>query len=338
MFDILIINNCPSFYKINLYNEIAKYKKIFVVFSGISDQVVFKKDFKANFEYVLLNDFQVEQRNKMKDLQALWNIYKEVNPEKVIYGGYTMPEYILLSYLVPQGKNILQTESGIESSTDGIGARVKKILLRRFSLALVSGALHQDVLKKLGYRGKIIITRGVGIINKPLHEKRINNIGKVKFLYVGRLIEIKNIRSLVSVFNKNGRSLTIVGSGPLEEALKDLIAPNITFAGRVANEKLKGVYQQHDVFILPSLVEPWGLVLEEALYFGCALAVSNKVSSIPELVTLPKTGVTFDPGNEDSIFDAVEDIAEKIEYYKNNVHKFSIDEKDSHQISCYLDL
>lgn len=33
-FDILFITNLPSFYKINLYNEIARRKKIFVIYTG----------------------------------------------------------------------------------------------------------------------------------------------------------------------------------------------------------------------------------------------------------------------------------------------------------------
>ena len=41
--DILIINNCPSFYKINLYNELSKHCSIHVIFIGLTDQVVINK-------------------------------------------------------------------------------------------------------------------------------------------------------------------------------------------------------------------------------------------------------------------------------------------------------
>lgn len=77
MNEILILNNCPSFYKINLYNELAKHRKIFCCFFGsFRSSSISKKDFNANFDYILLNDFQVEKRNKLKIFKNMENIQK----------------------------------------------------------------------------------------------------------------------------------------------------------------------------------------------------------------------------------------------------------------------
>ena len=338
MNEILILNNCPSFYKINLYNELAKHRKIFVVFSGVSDQVVYRKDFNANFDYILLNDFQVEKRNKLKDFLKIWRIYKKIRPSKVIYGGYIMIEYILLALFIDKNKNILQTESGKESVVRGFKLLIKKLILALFSKALVSGSIHAEILKKIGFSGNIVVTKGVGIINKGL--KPISQLvnDTVSFLYVGRLIELKNIIKIVEVFNKNGLPLTIVGDGSLKNEISNLAKSNISILGRIENEKLCEIYLQHSVFILPSFSEPWGLVLEEALQYNCALVVSNCVSSYPELVEEPNTGVLFDPYSEESISSAIQKVKDNINEYKLNAKHFDIDAKDKHQVQCYIDL
>lgn len=63
MYDLTILNNCPSFYKINLYNEISLKKKIFVIFLGYSEHVVIDDEFDnhINFDYIVLNKFQLEK-------------------------------------------------------------------------------------------------------------------------------------------------------------------------------------------------------------------------------------------------------------------------------------
>lgn len=339
MTDILILNNCPSFYKINLYKELAKHRKIFVVFSGLSDQVVYKIKFEANFDYIILNEFQVEKRNVIKDLCRIWKIYRKIKPAKVIYGGYIFLEYLFLAVVLPKQKNVLQTESGMESSLSGIKFYLKKMILKRFQIALASGSIHAKVLRKMGFSGEIKITHGVGMINKT----QIDSSSKIqnqtpKFLYVGRLIELKNLLTLIKVFNENGLPLTIVGTGLLELELKNMAKPNISFLGKVANEKLGSIYNKHDVLILPSFSEPWGLVLEEALHHDCALLVSNRVSSHPELIVQPQTGVVFDPYSPDSMKEAIIEIQSKLEFFKNNAKKFTIEEKDKHQVSTYINL
>ena len=54
MYDLTILNNCPSFYKINLYYEINIQKKIFVIFLGFSEHVVIDDGFTKNVNFGLI--------------------------------------------------------------------------------------------------------------------------------------------------------------------------------------------------------------------------------------------------------------------------------------------
>ena len=62
-------------------------------------------------------------------------------------------------------------------------------------------------------------------------------------------------------------------------------------------------YFKSDIFILPSMSEPWGLVVNEALLCGLPVIVSNKCGSAPELVKDGKNGFTFNPESRSELED-----------------------------------
>ncbi len=134
------------------------------------------------------------------------------------------------------------------------------------------------------------------------------------FIYVGRLSTEKNIKLLVDTFLKLTSEaafknapwdLIIVGTGPLESEFKDIShAPggtHIKLIGGVAWDVVPEYYAQTDVLILPSLSEPWGLVVNEAMVCGLAVIVSIRCGCAPDLVQGQKTGYTFDPTSGDDL-------------------------------------
>jgi len=340
--DLLIINNCPSFYKINLYNELNKYCKIFVIFISVTDQVYNEANYKdkIKFSYSIIQDVQIENRNKIKVFIKLLTIIKKINYKFIIYGGYDLPELRLLMLLKSKKNNCLQSESSIkESIVTGVKSIIKKILLSKISVVLPSGKLQADVFNALNYKGRYILTKGVGIFNKK--ERIINNHSEnypLKYIFVGRLIELKNIDLLVKAFNENGRQLTIVGSGEMEYKLKKISKSNINYAGYISNENIGNYYKMHDVFILPSKSEVWGLVVEEAIYWGIPVIISNAVGCQEEMVIKPKTGVVFDLKDANSLQKAIENIEGNYHYYKKNVELFDFDRRDKEQITSYLNI
>lgn len=338
--DLLILNNCPAFYKINLYNEIAKTRKIFVVFIGYYDQVVISSNFREQiqFPYTILNEMEMSKRNIVTSFLALQKIIARLNFRYVIYGGYVDPEFILTSILIPKSKNILQTESAGETKLSGLRFYLKQILLKRYSKAIASGSIHARMLKKMGFNKKIHICMGVGLINKA--DQQVSTLpdrpaGQLNFLYVGRLISLKNLQTLIKVFNGNGLPLTIAGTGELREELMKLANPNIAFSGFVPNADLHGLYRKHHVLVLPSFSEAWGLVVEEALYCGCVLILSDRVGCSEDLLIAPNTGLTFDPVNVAGLSRAVREICTNYGVYKKNVDQFNINAKDLLQVKVY---
>lgn len=343
MLDLLIINNVPAFYKINLYNELAKKINIHVIFLALTDQAVIAEQFRSeiNFPYHVISNQQIESRQVICSLFKVFSLVRKLKPTKIIYGGYDNIETFLLPFFQKKRKNCLQFESSIfESKSSGAIALLKKIILSRYGIAMPSGEMQYKLLQKLNFSGDLIKTFGVGIFNRINFDKieKIDKGGSLRFLYVGRLIAKKNLLLLIKIFNENQKPLVVVGDGILKKDLKAIAKSNITFTNFVDNNQIANIYLNNDVFILPSNAEPWGLVVEEAVYYHLPVIISSTVGCQHEIVSHPNTGEIFESRNEQSLKNAICSMELKFNEYRNNCLSFNFDLRDNKQIQAYIDL
>jgi glycosyltransferase involved in cell wall biosynthesis len=340
-YDIVYLTNTPSFYKLNLCNEIARSHSLLLVLYGYGNEAINKElnaSGNSGFDYYFLNEGDSNKRNKW---QTFWNLLKlmtHVKYRKVIYAGWLAPEYNLYAFLSPKKRNVMVCESSVfDVSFRGIPGIIKKAIINRMGAVLPSGKPHDDLFKSIEFQGKRNITGSVGIFNK-LNRKEKTIHRPLRYLYAGRLVDVKNIILLVEEFNDNGKPLTIVGSGPLEEDLKQSANDNISFTGFIDNEKLGEIYQAHDVFVLPSCSETWGLVVEEAIYWGLPVIVSDKVGSSVDMVKDLGTGLIFQSKSGESLHAAIEEVERLFDGYCSNVAKVDWNQRDKNQLEAYRSL
>ena len=341
MYDFIIVTHIPVFYKVNLYNEIAKEMKILVIFIASNTNEKRSEDFvtleNAHFEYELLYEGNIQERNIRKNIFHLFLKLKKKKYKKIIVGGWDLMEYWYLAFTNPRLKNCSILESTInESKVDLIRANVKRLFLSRISTVFASGNLHEKLLKKLNYKGEIKITKGVGIINKP----KINIIKRKyekKYLFIGRLSKEKNIEMLVDIFNDlSDHTLTIIGTGPLEGYLKSKAKQNIKFIGQVVNQDLSNFFERNNILILTSIAEPWGLVIEEALYFGIPPIVSSSCGACV-LIEEGVNGYVVDCDKSNHIKNTILKLNnDTYEELICSVDKFSLYNKDLKQLRVYF--
>lgn len=132
-----------------------------------------------------------------------------------------------------------------------------------------------------------------------------------QFIYVGRLSNEKGIDILLHAFAKvhlmlPTSKLILVGSGPQLDKLKSLalslgLDMSVEFAGSANQEQLATHYLCASCLVLPSYSEPWGLVVNEALHYGCPVVVSDRCGCVPELVQDNVTGYTFKAGDSNDL-------------------------------------
>jgi len=339
MYDYIIFTHISVFYKVNLYNEISKNFKIHVVFIANETDEKRSQDFidkrAIRFDYTVVSQESLQSRKILQNLQAINKIIRAMTYKRIIVGGWDLIEFWYLVFFNTKKKNCLTLESTIlESVTSGIRAYLKKLFLSRIDRVFASGNLHKQLLMALNYKGEVKITKGVGIINKPSIDMVTRAPYSKNYLYVGRLSEEKNLISLVHIFNDFSKHrLKVIGTGPLEGKLKQVANENINFLGQVANKKLKNFYQKNDFLILASLQEPWGLVVEEALYFGMPVIISDKCGA-SELIENSVNGFVFD--SEKQLREIIERQNEtSYSELLDGVGNFSIELKDKWQVEAY---
>lgn len=119
-----------------------------------------------------------------------------------------------------------------------------------------------------------------------------------RYLHVGSLDERKNVLRLADAFERLGAGqLVFVGDGPLRPRLEG--RTGVRVAGRVAHPRVAEWVGACDVLCQPSLVEPFGQALLEAMASERSV-VATRVGGPPEFVS-PASGVLVDPESVDSI-------------------------------------
>lgn len=103
--------------------------------------------------------------------------------------------------------------------------------------------------------------------------------------------------------------LVIVGEGGLVPKLMKLteelnLQGVLIFTGRISNEKLLAYYTMCDLFVFPSVYEPFGYVVMEAMSFGKPVIVSN-IPGVGENVKEGLTGLKVPPANTSDLAHAI---------------------------------
>lgn len=128
----------------------------------------------------------------------------------------------------------------------------------------------------------------------------------ILLLYVGRLSHEKRVQDLRTILEQipNTR-LAIIGDGPERRALETYFAgTNTRFMGYMTDTPLYQAYASADVFVFPSALETFGLVVVEAMAAGLPV-VASRVGGVMDVVRTGENGYTFDVGDTAALVEGV---------------------------------
>ena len=246
---------------------------------------------------------------------AVAYLFKENLPYVVSLRGSDVPgfnnrfsfQYILLKPLI---NKIWSESSAVVANSEGLK-----------ELALESSP-SQDIS---------VINNGINISDfKPDTNFINNNITnnhtykkskKLKIVCISRLIERKGINFLLEAIkklkNKNIK-LILVGKGKQENKLqklaKDLeITDRVEFKGYVDHDDISDIYQESDLFVLPSFNEGMSNALLEAMASGLPV-ISTDTGGTSELID--GNGILIQKGNSDEIAQAISTVMNDPETFK----------------------
>jgi glycosyltransferase involved in cell wall biosynthesis len=137
-----------------------------------------------------------------------------------------------------------------------------------------------------------------------------------RIIYSGRLVSVKRVDLLIDAFAAiAGRrpvwDLMIVGDGIDAQKLRDRVPVElrnrVIWTGFLERAELIAAYHAANVLVLPSDLEPWALVVQEAMAAGLPVVASDVVGAAHELVDDRKNGRIFPAGDYHSLVNTLMD-------------------------------
>ena len=221
------------------------------------------------------------------------------------------PDVVYAHFLVPSGLIALKADAPLVVTAHGRDVRnvgtipgiapLTAIVVRRAAAVIaVSDYLRRELESKLpAARTKTsVIDSGVDLERFSPDLLTAHRLESPAFLCVGSLTERKNVLRLADAFARLGEgSLTFVGDGPLRARLEG--RERVRVIGRVSHDEVPSWIAAADVVCQPSLIEPLGQSLLEAM--ACARSVvATRIGGPPEFVP-PEAGVLVDPTDLDAL-------------------------------------
>ena len=257
-------------------------------------------------------------------------VLRELNPRLLILAGYSeAPMRKAAQWARKNGCGVIL----LSESTSWDHRRrwwfeiIKRWWVRRYvQAAVVGGQPHRSYMAALGVDERRIWDRYNVVDNdffaSASAELRAGDAQHLReeailppdyFLYVGRFAPEKNLPFLLRAYARyrltfpDGWRLVMVGDGPLREELHQIAQAegltDVIWAGFKQSTELPLYYAFASCFILPSVLEPWGLVVNEAMASGLPVLASRRCGCATDLVVDAKNGFTFDPGSVEGLAD-----------------------------------
>jgi len=196
---------------------------------------------------------------------------------------------------------------------------IAKVSLRSFDRIVSLTQAEARILESLGgeRRKIVVIPHGVEQVHFERAgtwrlARRLGLDGNKVVLYLGRINRTKGLHTLVEAFSlvsKQSPEAVLVIAGPssneeedeylrsLQRSSADLgVGERVIFTGKLNEDDKLSAYDLCSVFVLPSVYEPYGIVLLEAAAHGKPL-LSSRTDGPLSIVRDGENGYTFAPGD-----------------------------------------
>jgi len=246
-------------------------------------------------------------------------------PDAVLLGGWNQPAHWRALAWARRGG--LPALCWVESTTrdDRRASSATRAFKRAFAArcagVVVPGRAAREYVETMGVPAERIATApnavDLALFGDRVAEARRDRdrlrtergLTRTTFLTVARLAPEKGHRILFEAFRGLDAELVLAGTGPDEARLRGTAPEGVRFLGHVPQDELPAWYACADVFVLPSVSEPWGMVLNEAAAAGLPLVATTAAGAAWDLVEPDENGFRLAPGDAIALREALERLA-----------------------------
>ena len=302
---VLVLTTIMAPYRTNLFNELGKYCDLTVCFEQKNEQSRNKNWFAESSQY--FESIPLKHWDKKVD-RIKFDIFNQFKKKKydlaIAYEYSTITAILFMAICRLKKIPYLINMDGNFTNSHPLKYILKKILISGASGCLAGGEyaknyfIYYGALEENIYLHHFTSLYANDILASPLgdQEKRVickklqlQHFSKV-VITVGRFIKSKRIDVLIAAWKHmpDDWVLLIVGEGDLEDEYKNQIETlglkNIKFTGHLDFKTLRQYYLASDLFVLPTELDVWGLVVNEALASGLPVITTDKCIAGLELI------------------------------------------------------
>jgi len=246
--------------------------------------------------------------------ESLVELYAAVSPSTLFVSGRMDSGYLAVAKMAKRKGIPVVMGSDKQwkgSLKDWCAVLLRNVLYRPyFSHAWVPGKRQVEYARHVGFSTQHII-QGLYIGDTELFCRQKESIpaSKRDLLFVGRLEAIKGLIPLIDCLQNlrisgdfKGR-LLIFGNGSLYDAIPD--REWILKKGFVSQQEIKEGISSCSIFCLPSIEEPWGVVVQEMASAGLLICCSSAVGAGDHFVKHLENGYVFKTSRWDDLKDGL---------------------------------
>jgi glycosyltransferase involved in cell wall biosynthesis len=229
-------------------------------------------------------------RSQFTNANAIYSWASSIQPDLVYISGRMDSAYLQVSLKLK--KKGIPIVSGLDNQWKGSLRQYAASFFahyfykRYFDYLWVPGPLQYAYALRLGYKPAAIIQNLYSAdtaLFTSKEESQSSNTETRTLLFVGRLDPVKGIEAAIHSFirmqaqSRYNWNFKVIGSGPLEGKLP--MHSTIEYIPFLQPSALSAVVRDSTVFILPSVQEPWGVVVHEMAAAGLPLLCSDAVGA-----------------------------------------------------------
>ncbi|MBC7411312.1 MAG: glycosyltransferase family 4 protein [Bacteroidia bacterium] len=277
----------------------------------------------APFEFNAVQGLHFYNESDYTAAQLLTTV-SALQPQLIYCAGWNNSKYLhVVRYLQNIPAVLCFDNKWIGSLKQRLGSLYARVRITPyFTHVFVAGEQQKKLALHMGF-APAQVQLGVYAANVPhfdeLYKKyvsyKLTKTTPRRFVYSGRYVAYKGIETLWQAFIKlcdenpaMNWELWCVGTGTIASASPSHhaanIHPRIKHFGFVQPAVMEQIIKDTDVFVLPSIIEPWGVVAHEFAAAGFTMVLSNAVGA-KELFLTTANGFECEANNLESLKNAL---------------------------------
>ena len=337
---VVMIVPPPTPYRLPFFNLIGARDDldVTILFCGDKEPTRgFQMSMGSGFKYEFLKGFNITFHGGDEYFYfvnpGVFGRLKSIPHDCLVLSGYFLfaSQIGILRSIFKKVPYLIWSESHLAKQRSAFRSWTKDVfvapLIRRASGLLVTGTMSAQFMMHYGAEKRrifrvcntpdvnLFIERGLELSKRKAEIRARLGIDPQApvVLFLGRFVEKKGLQHLFPAFEKiraqfPNAKLLMVGDGPYRPAMEPWIAKlgsSVQMEGFKQLDDLPEYYAAADLFVVPSLDEPWGVVINEAMAAGLPVVATTVCGATPDLIRNGQNGFAIEPGDVQGLADAM---------------------------------